>query len=71
MDVEVEAHLQLINGQSINSLIGDDASAKMEKNVFFDIRVTNSYANSQNHLLSTKTPERHEKERNASAIIVL
>ena len=37
---------------------------------FFDIRVTNTNANTQNHVSPAKL-ERHEKEKNASAIIVL
>ena len=36
--------------------------AKLE-NTFFDIRVTNTNANSQNHLSATSVVKRHEKEK--------
>ena len=70
-DVEVEPHLQPINGESINGLNGDDARKDVRvqsvwqngQNAFFDIRITNTSANSQNHLSPTKILERHEKEK--------
>ena len=56
-----------MNGENINS--GDDARPDIRatsvwrngQNVFFDIRVTNTNANSQNHMSPTKILEIHEK----------
>lgn len=78
IDVEVEPHFQPINGENINGFIGDKARSETRArsvwrnghNAFFDIRVTNINANSQNHLASTRILERLQKEKNASAIIV-
>ena len=78
-DVEVEPHLQTINGENINGLNGDNARPGLrarsvwqnEQNAFFDITNTNTSANSH-HLSPTKILERHEKEKeNTNTIIVL
>lgn len=78
-DVEVEPHLQAINGENINGLNGDNARPGLrarsvwqnEQNAFFDITNTNTRANSH-HLSPTKILERHEKEKeNTNTIIVL
>ena len=70
-NVEVEPHLQPINGEKINGLTGDDARPDIRarsvwrngQNPFFDICVTNTNANFLNHLSPTKIHERHEKEK--------
>ena len=57
--------MQPINGENINGLISDykrpDTRARrVWRNVFFDIRVTNTCTNSQIHLSPKKVLERLE-----------
>ena len=61
-DAEVETQLTPINVENIHGLTGDDARPDIRarsvwqngQNAFFDIHVTNTNRNSQNHLSPIK-----------------
>ena len=70
-DVEIEPMLQPINGEVVNGIAGDNARSDIRargvwcrgQNAFFDVRVTNTNADSQKHLSTEKILEKHEKEK--------
>ena len=63
--------LQPINGEVVNGIAGDNARSDIRargvwrrgQNAFFDVRVTNTNADSQKHLSTEKILEKHEKEK--------
>ena len=63
--------MQPINAKNTNDLISYDARPfigarsvlKKGRKTFFDVRVRNTFTNSQSHLSPTKFLERHEKEK--------
>ena len=70
-DVEIEPPLQVLTGEIVNGLSGDNARPDIRargvwrdgQNAFFDVRVTNTNAESQKHSTSEKILEKHEKEK--------
>ena len=63
--------MQPLNGENTNHLINDDGKPDIRarnvwingQNAFFNIRITNTNANSQSHQSPTKILEIHEKEK--------
>ena len=70
-DVEIEPPLQPLNGEIIEGLAGDNARLDVRarsfwrqgQNAYFDVRVTNTNADSQKHLSTKKILDKHEKEK--------
>ena len=70
-DVETELQLQAVEGEVVKGLLGDNARPdarargfwRQGQNAYFDVRVTNTNADSQKHLTTDKILERHEKEK--------
>ena len=70
-DVETEPPLQPITGEIINGLAGDNARPDIRargvwrdgQNAFFDVRMTNTNANSQKHMTTDKVLLKHEQEK--------
>ena len=75
-DVELEPQLQAIHGEQIDGLAGDNARPDIRargvwrhgQNAYFDVRITNTNAESQCHLtpkrILEKTRKRKKKESN-------
>ena len=70
-DVETEPPLQPVNGEIFNGIAGDNARPDIRargvwrpaQNAYFDIRVTNTNSQSQNHLSTSRVLEKHEREK--------
>ena len=70
-DVELEPQLQAIHGEQIDGLAGDNARPDIRargvwrhgQNAYFDVRITNTNAQSQCHLTPKRILEKHEKEK--------
>ena len=70
-DVEIEPPIQLIEGEIVNGIAGDNARPDVRardvwrdgQNAFFDVRITNTNSASQLNLKTEKVLLRHEIEK--------
>ena len=78
-DVEVKPKLQKIDNEGLNDLTGGDARPdirargvwRQAQNAFFDIRLTNTNARSQEHLPVSVILKKQEKEKKELIIVEL
>ena len=70
-DVELEPHLQPLNGEPVHGLAGDEARTDIRargfwrhaQNAFFDVRITNPDSASQASTSIDQTLKRHESQK--------